>query len=147
VTAIRIRDEGGPAVAHQLLVYPVTTCDLSIGFDMDWEGVMLYRDEMQWHQDNYLADPAQRNDPRVAPLAAALAGLPPTTVIVAECDPIGRQGRLYADALTAAGVPVAFEEYPSMVHGFFGLEMLFPEAEAAMEFAGRSVRASLGLGA
>ncbi len=147
VTAMRIRDEGGPAVAHQLLVYPVTTCDLSIGFDMEWEGVMLYRDEMQWHQDNYLADPAQRNDPRVAPLGADLAGLPPATVIVAECDPIGPQGRLYADALAAAGVPVAFEEYPSMVHGFFGLEMLFPEAEPAMEFAGRSVRASLGLGA
>jgi acetyl esterase len=145
VTAIRIRDEGGPAVAHQLLVYPVTTCDLSIGFDPEWEGVMLYRDELQWHQNNYLADPSQATDPHVAPLGADLAGLPPATVVLAECDPIRPQGRLYAEALAAAGVPVAVEEYPSMVHGFFGLEMLFPEAEEAMVFAGRSVRSSLGL--
>jgi acetyl esterase/lipase len=145
VTAIRIRDEGGPTVAHQLLVYPVTTCDLSIGVDPEWDGVMLYRDELQWHQDNYLADPSQATDPHVAPLGADLAGLPPATVVLAECDPIRPQGRLYAEALAAAGVPVAVEEYPSMVHGFFGLEMLFPEAEDAMVFAGRSVRSSLGL--
>lgn len=145
VTAIRCRDESGPQVRHQLLVYPVTTCDLAIGFDPEWEGVMLYRDEMQWHQDNYLPGPEARTDPYVAPLAADLTGLPPATVILAECDPIRPQGRLYAEALAAAGVRVEVEEYPSMVHGFFGLEMLFPEAAGAMEFAGRSVRSSLGL--
>ncbi len=145
VAAIRCRDEGGPHVRHQLLVYPVTTCDLLIGFDQRWEGVVLYRDEMQWHQDNYLADPGQRDDPHVAPLGADLTGLPPATVVLAECDPIRPQGRLYADALAAAGVPVDVQEHASLPHGFFGLDMLFPEAGAAIEMAGRSVRASLGL--
>jgi len=146
VVAIRARDEGGPAIAHQLLVYPVTTCDLSVGFDMEWEGVMLYRDEMQWHQDNYLGSPDERAHPWVAPLGADLAGLPPATVILAECDPIRPQGRLYADALLGAGVPVAVAEYPSLIHGFFGLEMLFPEAQEGMDFAGASVRAAVGGG-
>lgn len=145
VTAIRCRDEGGPQVRHQLLVYPVTTCDLTIGFDPAWEGVVLYRDELQWHQDNYLADPGQRDDPHVAPLGADLVGLPPAAVVLAECDPIRPQGRLYADALVAAGVPVDVAEHPTLPHGFFGLDMLFPEAAAAMEQAARSVRASLGL--
>ena len=145
VTCLRCRDEGGPAVSHQLLVYPVTTCDLSIGFDMTWEGVMLQRDEMKWHQSNYLADPAQATDPHVAPLLADLHGLPSATVILAECDPIRPQGQLYAQALAAAGVPVAVQEYPGMVHGFFGLDMLFSEAQDAMAFAGRSVRAALDL--
>jgi acetyl esterase/lipase len=145
VTAIRCRDEGGPQVRHQLLVYPVTTCDLSIGFDERWDGVVLYRDEMQWHQDNYLADASQRDDPHVSPLGANLVGLPPTTIVLAECDPIRPQGRLYADALAAAGVPVDVQEHATLPHGFFGLDMLFPEAADAMELAGRSVRASLGL--
>jgi len=143
VVAARSRDEGGPEIAHQLLVYPVTTCDLGIGFDMEYEGVMLYRDEMLWHQENYLTDPEERDDPLVSPLSGKLAGLPPATVVLAECDPIRPQGRLYADALAAAGVPVDVEEFPGMVHGFFGLEMIFPEAEDAMVFAGRSVRRAL----
>ena len=145
VTAIRCRDEGGPRVRHQLLIYPVTTCDLTIGFDELWDGVVLYRDELQWHQDNYLADPSQRDDPHVAPLGADLVGLPPATVVLAECDPIRPQGQLYADALAAAGVPVDVAEHATLPHGFFGLDMLFPEAAAAMDAAGRSVRASLGL--
>lgn len=36
------------------------------------------------------------------------------------------------------------EEYAGLVHGFFGLEMLFPEAVEAMDFAGAAVRAAVG---
>jgi acetyl esterase/lipase len=143
VVAARCRDEGGPEVVHQLLVYPVTTCDLDLGFDMTYEGVMLYRDEMLWHQENYLANADDRDDPRVSPLGGRLDGLPPATVVLAECDPIRPQGRLYADALAAAGVQVDVEEFPGMIHGFFGLDMMFPEAADAMDFAGRSVRKAL----
>lgn len=134
--ALALRDEGGPVLAHQLLVYPVTTCDLEIGFDPGYEGIMLFRDELQWHQDNYLSSPADAADPRVNVLGADLRGLPETTVILAECDPIRPQGVLLAEALEAAGVPVAVHETPGMIHGFFGLEELFPTAREAMEFAG-----------
>jgi len=144
VVAIRARDEDGPEIAHQVLVYPVTTCDLSIGFDMEWEGIMLYRDEMQWHQDNYLSGPEEATHPWVAPLGAELDDLPPATVLLAECDPIRPQGRFYAEALLAAGVPTAVAEYPSLIHGFFGLEMLFPEAQAGMDFVGAAVRDAVG---
>jgi acetyl esterase/lipase len=144
VTAIRCRDEGGPPIAHQLLVYPVTTCDLDIGFDPQYEGMMLYRDELAWHQENYLADASERTNPLVSPLLAGLAGLPSTTVVLAECDPIGVQGRRYAAALAAAGVAVELVEYPGMIHGFFGLDEVFPEAAEAMAFAGRAVRRAVG---
>ena len=63
----------------------------------EYEGFLLYRDEMQWHQDNYLAAPEQRIDPRVSPLDHGdLAGLPPTLIITAQCDPLHAQGELYA---------------------------------------------------
>lgn len=142
---IALRDAGGPPVAHQLLMYPVTTCDLDQGFDMEWEGIMLYRDEMQWHQDNYLRSEQDKTNPKVAPLTAHLEGLPAATIVLAECDPIKPQGWLYAQALAESGVDVQVREFPQMIHGFFGLEMLFPEAQEAMDFAGDSVRSALGV--
>jgi acetyl esterase/lipase len=90
---------------HQLLVYPVTTTDLDRGMDPQYDGVMLERDELQWHQDNYLPSPEAATDPRVDILGADLSGLPDTTIILAECDPIRPQGERYAKALEAAGVP------------------------------------------
>lgn len=134
---------GERAFAHQLLVYPVTTCDLERGFDPDHEGVMLYRDEMQWHQDNYLTGPADATDPRVDVLAGVTAGLPEATVVLAECDPIRPQGLLYAEALRRAGVPVEVHETAGMVHGFFGLDEVFPAAAGAMEVAGRRLARAL----
>ncbi len=134
--AIHVRDTGVARLRHQLLVYPVTTCDLDRGFDDEYQGIMLERDEMQWHQDNYLPSPDFAQDPRVDVLSADLSGLPDTTVILAECDPIRPQGELYAEAAQAAGVAVEVHQTLGMVHGFFGLDEVFPAATAAMEFAG-----------
>jgi acetyl esterase/lipase len=97
---------------------------------------MLERDELQWHQDNYLPSPEAATDPRVDILGADLSGLPDTTIILAECDPIRPQGERYAKALEAAGVPTRSHLTPGMVHGFFGLDEIFPSATEAMTFAG-----------
>jgi acetyl esterase len=135
-TAVALRDSSEVVLAHQLLVYPVTTCDLDAGFDPDYDGIMLFREELQWHQDNYLGSPADATDPRVAVLDADLTGLPETTIILAECDPIRPQGVLMAQALERAGVAVQVHETEGMIHGFFGLEELFPTAREAMQVAG-----------
>jgi acetyl esterase/lipase len=140
------RDQNGPTIAHQVLAYPVTTCDLSTGFDTEYEGIMLYRDEMQWHQDNYLSSPEDASDPLVSVLLADLEGLPPATVLLAECDPIRPQGALFAEALRAAGVSVLVHQTPGMIHGFFGLEEIFPNAREAMEVAGSRLSDSLARG-
>lgn len=145
VTALVLRDDAGPAITMQVLVYPVTTCDLDAGFDMAYEGIMLYRDEMQWHQDHYLASPDQVRDPLVAPLLADLRGLPPALVLLAECDPIRPQGDLYAKALRAADVPVEVYDAPTLVHGYFGLDELFPEATEAMDWTAARLRAAFGI--
>jgi acetyl esterase/lipase len=145
--ALHARDNGGPRLCHQLLVYPVTTTDLVRGMDPAYDGVMLERDELQWHQDNYLPGPEAATDLRVNILDADLAGLPETTVILAECDPIRPQGELFAEALKAAGVPTQTHQTPGMVHGFFGLDEVFPSATEAMTFAGRQLAAALGTAA
>ena len=143
--AIDARDRNlVPALRHQLLVYPASTTDLSLGFDDRYEGVMLERDECLWHHRNYLTKPEDFSNPRMTLLNADLERLPEATVILAECDPIKPQGALLADALRAAGVATSTREYPGMIHGFFGLGEIFEVATTAMHFAGHRLAAALG---
>lgn len=132
-----------PPLRHLLLVYPSTTCDLTLGFDDVYQGVMLERDELLWHQRNYFSNAADAADPRASILDADLGGLPATTVILAECDPIKPQGVLLAQALRSAGVDIESREYPGMIHGFFGLDEIFPIAADAMTYAGHRLSAAL----
>jgi acetyl esterase len=141
--ALHARDRGWPRLRHQLLVYPVTTTDLGRGMDREYDGVVLERDELQWHQDNYLPGPDAANDQRINVLDANLTGLPEATIILAECDPIRPQGELFAKALRAAGVSVQTHLTPGMVHGFFGYDEVFPTATPAMEFAGARLARAL----
>ena len=145
VVAMLARDRGGPNLAMQVLAYPVTTTDLSIGFDSDYEGFSLYRDELQWHQDNYLPDPSRASDPRVSPLDHGnLANLPPALILTAQCDPLHAQGELYAEALKRAGVAAEHRQWPGMIHGFFQLPTVFGEGAEAVQLAGQALQRSLG---
>lgn len=142
--ALLARDRGGPMLSFQLLVYPVTTTDLGRGFDATYEGIVLQRDELQWHQDNYLSTPADARSQLVSMLDhAELRGLPPALVITAGCDPLHPQGRLYADALRRAGVDVEHLHYPGMIHGFFQLPATLDDAADAMRRAGAKLQAVL----
>jgi acetyl esterase/lipase len=142
--AMVARDRGGPDLAMQVLAYPVTTTDLSIGFDDAYEGFSLYRDELQWHQDNYLPDPSRATDPLVSPLDHGdLAKLPPALILTAQCDPLHAQGELYAVALKRAGVSAEHRQWPGMIHGFFQLPTVFPEGAEAVQVAGRALRQTL----
>ena len=138
-----LRTAGEPIVRFQLLIYPVTTADLAAGFDMAYEGYFLYRDEMLWHQEHYLSSPAEARNPRVSPLLGDPSGLPPAAIQAAECDPLHPQAELYRDRLAGAGVPVAYRQYPGMIHGYFGLESIFGVAADAMADAGSALRAGL----
>jgi acetyl esterase len=138
-----LRDAGEAIVRFQLLIYPVTTADLASGYDMAYEGYFLYRDEMLWHQEHYLSSPADARNPRVSPLLGDASGLPPAAIQAAECDPLHPQAELYRDLLAGAGVPVAYSEYPGMIHGYFGLESVFDVAADALADAGSALRAGL----
>jgi acetyl esterase/lipase len=101
------RDAGGPDIAGQVLLTPVTDADMTrTSYAENGEGYVLTSALMRWFWDHY-ADPSDRSDPRAAPLHAdSLVGLPPTLVVTCEFDPLRDEGVAYADALEAAGVPV-----------------------------------------
>ena len=143
VTALRIRDEGGPKLAGQLLLYPVTayiTSDMP-SYAENAEGYGLTRATMEWFWGHY-ADATAASDPHAAPLVAAdLSGLPPALIQTAEFDPLRDEGELYADRLRDAGVEVVVTRWDGMNHGFLFWVNLVDGATAAMREACGWVRA------
>ena len=142
---IKARDERGPAVALQALIYPVA--DLS-GFETASyrefaEGYRLSQAQMQWFRDQYLARPEDARHPYASPLLAEdLRGLPAALVITAECDPLRDEGTAYARRLEDAGVPVEYKCYAGMVHPFFSMSGAIPQAFDAFEQVAGAVRAA-----
>lgn len=99
------RDAGGPAIAGQLLLTPVTDCTYDrSSYQENGDGFVLTRPLMEWFWDHY-ADPADRSDPKASPLRGSFTGLPQAVIITADFDPLRDEGRAYAAALAEAGVP------------------------------------------
>jgi acetyl esterase/lipase len=140
VVAMRCRDARGPALALQLLIYPVT--DLS-SFETDShrelaEGYFLTRGAMDWFSGHYLASADQKRHPEVSPLLAPdLGGLPPALVITAEFDPLRDEGEAYAERLKQAGVPVTAKRYPGMIHGFVSMRGVVSGGRQAIQEASK----------
>jgi acetyl esterase/lipase len=89
--------------------------------------------EMAAYKRLYLGPDGDPANPWASPLLAAdHAGLPPALIQVAEHDPLREDGKRYADALLAAGVPVRFTEYVGMPHGFVNFPGLSRVAHQAM---------------
>ena len=145
--ALQARDNNGPDIACQVLVYPATTFDLDQGFNREFEGYVLFRDEIQWHRDAYFASEEDAECDLASPLNADLSGLPPTFVLTAEYDPIGIAGDAIADKLLAADVKTERLQYEGMIHGFIQFPSLFEDATAAVADIAGFLRAHLADGA
>jgi acetyl esterase len=156
-TAIACRD-AGIKLAGQFLVYPVTDV---VGNFADAkenarfpsraenaEGYFLSRAVMEWFCGHYLADPSDGTDWRVSPLRAkSLAGLAPAVVTTAWFDPLRDEGKAYADALTAAGVPTQYHHGAGLIHGYFGLGEASETAKREAQAARADFKALLDKGA
>lgn len=142
VVSLMARDRRGPALAFQLLVYPVTQCDYTTSSYQSYaDGYLLSRDSMQWYWDHYLRHPADARNPYAVPLLAQnLGGLPPALVITAECDPLCDEGAAYAQRLQEAGVPTTYSRYDGMMHGFFGMPAVLDKAQRAVAEASTALR-------
>ena len=141
----RVRDDFGPAIEFQLLVYPATDLTMTHpSIDENAEGYFLTKDSMLWFRQNYIGERDPKS-PAVSPLhAETLVGLPPALVITAEFDPLRDEGEAYAAALRDAGVTVELIRYDGQIHGFFGMATLLDDAKDALDRAASAVRKALG---
>jgi acetyl esterase/lipase len=135
VASLAARDNGGPQVSHQALIYPAADMAGSDGAAATAgpSTPFLSAAEMDAYHRFYLGPDGAAAHPWASPLRAAdHAGLPPALVQVAEHDPLRDAGKRYAAVLRAAGVPVRLTEYVGMPHGFVNFPGLSQAAHQAI---------------
>jgi acetyl esterase len=145
VTCLMARDRGGPPVAFQILIYPITDYNLhNASYRAFSEGFFLTRAEMAWYWEQYVEKLDDRWHPHISPCREIdLSGLPPAHVITAEFDVLRDEGELYARQLEAAGIPVKLSRYDGMIHGFVRRFPFFDQGKSAIDEIGRELRNAL----
>ena len=144
--AHRAKAAGGPALAFQLLVYPLTD------FAGDTESYRAFGEDhlvtaemMNWYASCYLNDEAEKDDPLASPLRFTdFAGLPPAYVLTAGCDPLHDEGVAYAEKLREARVPVQQRDYPDQIHVFWSFGARIDAAAGAHAGACAALRRAFG---
>lgn len=134
VALLSVGDSSISGLVFQLLIYPATDqrC-ATASHERNGQGYLLTRDAIEYFRRAYLPNEKDWTDWRASPLLAKnLAHVPPALVITAGYDPLRDEGHAYAESLRAAGVPVAYREYPDMVHGFILFGGVLDTANAAV---------------
>ncbi len=135
VVAIDARDNKGPALRGQVLVYPATDFRGSHPSHSEPEtSILLTHSVIKWFADHYVRDEADKENWRASPARVKdLSGLPAAYVMTAGADPLRDEGDEYAKRLKEAGVPVAYKHYPGQFHGFFTMGKLLNQANVAVK--------------
>jgi acetyl esterase len=134
VMTLKARDERGPSLKFQFLIYPVT--------DYYQPGTASYQEfndqyfltarDMKNFFDLYLPHSFDRDDPYIFPLCAKdLSNLPPALIINADHDVLLDDGVAYANRLKHAGIPVQHTIYPGIIHTFINLRGLLDQSNVA----------------
>ncbi|GAB3667393.1 alpha/beta hydrolase [Nocardioides korecus] len=130
-TALELRAD--PAdVRAQVLLYPSLLPARGTpyaSYVRQADGPLMSAREMVWFWDHYLRTADDARDPRAAPLLAEdLTGLPPTTIVTAELDPLRDEALAYAERLATSGVPVTTTTYAGAAHGFWWMDAVMTQA-------------------
>ncbi|QRR00636.1 alpha/beta hydrolase [Dyadobacter sandarakinus] len=134
--SIRARDAKITLPKHQLLVYPVANSDtMSTSYKQYYNAKPLDVPSLYWFLGHYLNNISEAKDPRISLVAADLKGLPSTTIIAAQIDPLTTEGMLLNEKLQAADVQTTYQLYAGTTHEFFGTAAIVPEAKQAQALA------------
>lgn len=139
---LRARDESGPRLCFQLLVYPVTDSR------METPSMGRYTDSPFWNGELnremwalYLREGDCGAPQYAAPmLARDFSGLPPAYLEAEEFDCLHDEGIAYAGELAAAGAPVQLEDVKGTFHGFD----FFADKKIARVMAEKRIRSLRG---
>jgi acetyl esterase len=140
--AIALRDSGGSPLRFLLLHYGAYSTD---GDSPSWRrfgtgSYGLSRSQFDWVWSTYLERPEQKNDWRVAPLRAALAGLPPARLAIGTVDPLLDDNERLAAELAAAGVRCQLVRYEGLMHGYIRYGRLVGAVRQAVAESAEALR-------
>lgn len=142
--ALALRDAGDSPLIGQVLVYPTlrpARGNPSLSMQTNGDGYSMTRGALEWFWDHYLGRPEDAEDPLAAPLLATdFAGLPPTTVIVAEFDPLRDEGLEYARRVRDAGVLTTVQLIPGALHGLWWMDKVLSQAGELTEYLAADLR-------
>lgn len=134
--ALMARERGVKLPVHIVSVYPIADGDIdSPSYEKYANALPLNKGFMKWFFDQYVPDWQTNNDPLINLIDADLSGLPATTIVNAQIDPLENEGKVLADKLKAAGVDVERKMYEGVTHEFFGMNAVLEQAVDAQKFA------------
>ncbi|QQL48384.1 alpha/beta hydrolase [Mucilaginibacter ginkgonis] len=143
--AIMARDKGIMLPTAIVAVYPVAGSDMTTpSYQKNASAKPLDKPMMMWFVKNYLNNMGEGKDPRINLVAANLKGLPPTTVITDEIDPLQSEGMTLVEKLKAAGVKTDSKNWNGVTHEFFGMGTVVPEAKEAEMYAVQQLKTAFG---
>ena len=130
VAAQRARDEGGPALTAQVLVYPVIDPTAQLPSKTECaEGYVITAAGLDWFWEQYLRLPADAENPLASPSKAkSLAGLPPALVLTMEYEVSRDEAEAYAKQLASAGVETESIRFDGLVHGAYWMSGAVPRS-------------------
>lgn len=142
VVCLLAKAQGGPKLACQLLLFPVTQFGSAFAsMNAYATGYLLEKPTIDWCYASYAPPGTALSDFRLSPLLADNhAGLPPAYVMLAGHDPLHDEGLAYAGKLDAAGVNVTLVDHQGLVHGFILFQTVLPQAREALADAAKSLR-------
>ena len=130
------KQRGGKMPIYQLNVYPIAGYDLNTpSYRANATAIPLNKPLMAWFFRYYLRSPKDGRNPLISIDRANVRGLPPATVITDQIDVLQSEGKMYADRLKAAGIPVRYRNYDNVTHEFFGMAAVVDKARDAQAFA------------
>ncbi|MEY7851650.1 alpha/beta hydrolase [Natrarchaeobius sp. A-rgal3] len=120
VVSLMAREQDGPDIAHQLLLYPtVSYVDQFDSHEEFAEGYFLETEDGAYFAELYLGNELHGYNPYASPLrAASHEDLPPATILTGGFDPVRDEGIAYAETLEEAGVDVTHLHYDDVIHIF-----------------------------
>ncbi|RZL56677.1 MAG: alpha/beta hydrolase [Sphingomonas sp.] len=135
-TAIYARDNRLTAPVHVVSVYPIANSSKTLPSRRDSANAKpLNAAMLGWFGYYYQTRAADAQDPRLNLVAADLRGLPPTTIINAQIDPLRSDGETLAAAMRKAGDQVEQRTFPGVTHEFFGMGQVVRGAKDANDLA------------
>ncbi|HSI44354.1 MAG TPA: alpha/beta hydrolase [Methylotenera sp.] len=142
VVSLMARDKNEPMPIHELLVYPVVDNKMNnASYIKNANAKPLDKPMMAWFFKHYAKQKSDAENAYALPnKAKSLKGLPPTTLITAEIDPLYSEGKAFAERLKSENVPVAYKHYDGVTHEFFGMAAVVSKAKDAQEFASAELK-------